>query len=154
MKSYWHGRWHRYAAVLMRQISPIPPSVISSTPIYERISRPKRECWTEQLQVAPREQPSIGRALVGGVAGGLLGSQVGGSSGNTAATGAGAVAGAVVGDRVDNPDGNHSATGAIIGGSSGRGARQPDRRRHEQRPRHGRRHHQLARWWAIVSPIG
>lgn len=93
-------------------------SVVSSTPIYERISEPKRECWTETVQVAPRER-SIGGAVVGGVAGGLLGNQVGGGSGNTAATGAGAVAGAVVGDRVDNPDSNHSATGAIIGGVAG-----------------------------------
>lgn len=92
--------------------------VISSTPIYERISEPKRECWTETVQVTPKER-SIGGAVVGGVAGGLLGSQVGGGSGNTAATGAGAVAGAVVGDRVANPDSNRSATGAIVGGVAG-----------------------------------
>lgn len=92
--------------------------VISSTPIYERISEPKRECWTETVQVQPKERSMTG-AVVGGVAGGLLGSQVGGGSGNTAATGAGAVAGAVVGDRVDNQDSNRSATGAIIGGVAG-----------------------------------
>ena len=92
--------------------------VISSTPIYERISEPKRECWTETVQVAPKER-SIGGAIVGGAAGGLLGSQVGGGSGNTAATGAGAVAGAVVGDRVANPDSNRSATGSIVGGVAG-----------------------------------
>ncbi|MDD3883375.1 MAG: glycine zipper 2TM domain-containing protein [Gallionella sp.] len=92
--------------------------VISSTPIYERISEPKRECWTETVQVQPKERSMTG-AIVGGVAGGLLGSQVGGGSGNTAATGAGAVAGAVVGDRVDNQDSNRSATGSIIGGVAG-----------------------------------
>jgi len=92
--------------------------VISSTPIYERISEPKRECWTETVQVTPKER-SLGGAVVGGVAGGLLGSQVGGGSGNTAATGAGAVAGAVAGDRVSNPDSSHSATGAIVGGVAG-----------------------------------
>lgn len=92
--------------------------VISSTPIYERISEPKRECWTETVQVAPKER-SLGGAIVGGVAGGLLGSQVGGGSGNTAATGAGAVAGAVIGDRVANPDSNRSATGAVVGGVAG-----------------------------------
>ena len=92
--------------------------VISSTPIYERISEPKRECWTETVQVQPKERSMTG-AIVGGVAGGLLGSQVGGGSGNTAATGAGAVAGAVVGDRVDNQDSNRSATGAIVGGVAG-----------------------------------
>src|SRR4030066_240140 len=40
-------------------------SVISSTPIYERISEPKRECWTETVQAAPRER-SIGRGVGGG----------------------------------------------------------------------------------------
>ncbi|MDO8292783.1 MAG: glycine zipper 2TM domain-containing protein [Gallionella sp.] len=92
--------------------------VVSSTPIYERITEPKRECWTETVQVAPKER-SMGGAVVGGVAGGLLGSQVGGGSGNTAATGAGAVAGAVMGDRVSNPDSNRSATGAVVGGLAG-----------------------------------
>ena len=92
--------------------------VISSTPIYERVTEPKRECWTETVQVAPKER-SMGGAVVGGVAGGLLGSQVGGGSGNTAATGAGAVAGAVIGDRVSNPDSNRSATGGIVGGVAG-----------------------------------
>ena len=92
--------------------------VVSSTPIYERVSEPKRECWTETVQVAPKER-SLGGAIVGGVAGGLLGSQVGGGSGNTAATGAGAVAGAVIGDRVSNPDSNRSATGGIVGGVAG-----------------------------------
>lgn len=92
--------------------------VVSSTPIYERVTEPKRECWTETVQVAPKER-SLGGAVIGGVAGGLLGSQVGGGSGNTAATGAGAVAGAVIGDRVANPDSNRSATGAVVGGVAG-----------------------------------
>lgn len=92
--------------------------VISSVPIYERTSEPRRECSTETVHVSPKER-SMGGAVVGGVAGGLMGSQVGRGSGNTAATGAGAVAGAVVGDRVDNPDRNHSATGAIVGGVAG-----------------------------------
>lgn len=92
--------------------------VISATPIYENVSEPKRECWTETVQVAPKER-SMGGAVIGGIAGGLLGSQVGGGSGNTAATGAGAVAGAVIGDRVANPDSNRSATGAVVGGAAG-----------------------------------
>ncbi len=92
--------------------------VVSSTPIYERVAEPKRECWMETVQVTPKER-SIGGAVIGGVAGGLLGSQVGGGSGNTAATGAGAVAGAVIGDRVANPDSNRSATGAVVGGVAG-----------------------------------
>ncbi|MDO8207058.1 MAG: glycine zipper 2TM domain-containing protein [Gallionella sp.] len=92
--------------------------VVSSTPIYERINEPRRECWNESVQSAPRER-SMGGAVVGGVAGGLLGSQVGGGHGSTVATGAGAVAGAVVGDRISNPDSNRSATGSIIGGITG-----------------------------------
>ncbi len=92
--------------------------VVSSTPIYERVNEPRRECWNESVQSAPRER-SMGGAVVGGVAGGLLGSQVGGGHGSTVATGAGAVAGAVVGDRVSNPDSNRSATGSIIGGLAG-----------------------------------
>jgi len=92
--------------------------VISSSPVYERVSEPKRECWKETVQVAPKER-SIGGAVVGGVVGGLLGSQVGGGHGNTAATGAGAVAGAVIGDRVANPDSERSATGAVVGGVAG-----------------------------------
>jgi uncharacterized protein YcfJ len=92
--------------------------VISATPIYERVSEPRRECWTETVQVAPKER-SIGGAVVGGIAGGLLGSQVGGGHGNTAATGAGAVAGAVIGDRVSNPDSNRSMTGSVVGGVAG-----------------------------------
>ncbi|HEX5337157.1 MAG TPA: glycine zipper 2TM domain-containing protein [Gallionella sp.] len=92
--------------------------VVSSSPIYERASEPRRECWTENVQAPPKER-SMGGAVLGGVAGGLLGSQVGGGRGNTAATGAGAVAGAVIGDRVANPDSNRSATGGIVGGVAG-----------------------------------
>jgi uncharacterized protein YcfJ len=92
--------------------------VISSTPIYERLSEPRRECTMETVQVAPKER-TMGGAVLGGVAGGLLGSQVGGGKGSTAATGAGAVAGAVIGDRVANPDSNRSATGGIVGGVAG-----------------------------------
>jgi uncharacterized protein YcfJ len=92
--------------------------VISATPVYERVNEPKRECWTESVQVAPKER-SIGGAVLGGIAGGLLGSQIGGGHGSTVATGAGAVAGAVIGDRVANPDSNRSATGSVVGGVAG-----------------------------------
>jgi len=92
--------------------------VISSVPVYENVNEPKRECWTESVQAAPKER-SIGGAVIGGVVGGLLGSQIGGGHGNTAATGAGAVAGAVIGDRVANPDSNRSATGSVVGGVAG-----------------------------------
>ena len=88
--------------------------VVSSSPIHERISEPKRECTMESVQVTPKE-----RSIGGAVAGGVLGSQVGGGTGSTVATGAGAVAGAVAGDRVDNPDSNRSMTGAVVGGVAG-----------------------------------
>lgn len=84
--------------------------VISSTPIYERVSEPKQECWMETVssagavtKSAPVEERSIGGALVGGVIGGVVGSQVGQGTGNTVATAAGAIAGAIIGDRVANP---------------------------------------------------
>lgn len=92
--------------------------VVSSTPIYERVTEPRRECWMESVQVAPKER-SIGGAVLGGVAGGLLGSQVGSGSGSTVATGAGAVAGAVIGDRVANQDSDRPVTGTVVGGIAG-----------------------------------
>lgn len=92
--------------------------VVSSTPIYERVSEPRQECWTETVDSQP-QQRSMGGAVVGGVAGGLLGSQVGGGSGKTAATAAGAIAGTMVGNQVSNPDSNRSSTGAVIGGIAG-----------------------------------
>lgn len=93
--------------------------VISSTPIYERVSEPRQECWTETVNSSTPER-SMGGAVVGGVAGGVLGSQVGKGSGKTAATAAGAVVGTIAGDRVSNPNGGeHSATGAVVGGIAG-----------------------------------
>lgn len=92
--------------------------VVSSDPIYKRVSEPRRECWNETVQTAPRER-SMGGAVVGGVAGGLLGSQVGGGQGNTAATAVGAIAGAMTGDNISNPNSNHSAAGSIVGGIAG-----------------------------------
>ena len=83
--------------------------VISSTPVYERVSEPKQECWNETVsstgvvaKSAPVEERSIGGALIGGVVGGVVGNQVGQGTGNTVATAAGAIAGAIIGDRVAN----------------------------------------------------
>lgn len=93
--------------------------VISSTPIYERVSEPKQECWTETVssggavaKSAPVEERSIGGALVGGVVGGVVGSQIGQGTGNTVATAAGAIAGAIIGDRVANPSQGAAQTAA------------------------------------------
>ncbi len=86
--------------------------VISSTPIYERVSEPKQECWYETIssagtitKSAPVEERSIGGALVGGIIGGVVGSQIGAGEGRTAATAAGAIAGAIIGDRAGNQPG-------------------------------------------------
>ncbi|MDE2118642.1 MAG: glycine zipper 2TM domain-containing protein, partial [Betaproteobacteria bacterium] len=83
--------------------------VISSSPVYERVSEPRQECWTETVsstgvvtKSAPVEDRSIGGALVGGVVGGVVGNQVGQGTGNTVATAAGAIAGAIIGDRIAN----------------------------------------------------
>ena len=92
--------------------------VISSTPIVERITEPRQECWQEAA-AAPAQERSVVAPIVGGVAGALLGSQVGRGSGRTAATAAGAVAGTVIGDRVANPDSDRPVTGAIVGGAAG-----------------------------------
>jgi len=83
--------------------------VIASSPIYERVSEPKQECWNETVSssgyastTAPAEERSLGGALLGGVIGGVLGSQVGQGHGSTAATAAGAIAGALIGDYASN----------------------------------------------------
>jgi uncharacterized protein YcfJ len=86
--------------------------VVSSVPIYDRVSEPKQECWNEVVN-APAQEHAMGGAVVGGVAGGLLGSTVGGGNGNKAAAAAGAIAGTIIGDRNSNPD----SAGRPIGGS-------------------------------------
>ena len=47
--------------------------VISSAPIYQRMSKSHRECWTETVQVDSPREHSVGGAVVGGVAGALIG---------------------------------------------------------------------------------
>lgn len=89
--------------------------VVSSTPVYQRVSEPKQECWMETVsspdavtQSAP-QQRSIGGALLGGLVGGVVGNQIGQGNGNAVATGAGAIAGALIGDRIANQDQNAQA---------------------------------------------
>lgn len=91
--------------------------VVSSKPVYERVSEPKQECWTETVsstgvvtKSAPVQEHSIGGALLGGVIGGVVGSQIGQGNGSTVATGAGAIAGAIIGDRVANKNAQQQAT--------------------------------------------
>ncbi len=78
--------------------------VISSAPIYERVTKRLRECWTETVSVAAPREHSVGGAVVGGVAGALIGSQIGQGTGKKAATVAGGIAGAMAGDRIASPN--------------------------------------------------
>ena len=78
-------------------------SVVSTTPIIERIREPRQECTSEMPpQRTQQAERSVMAPIIGGVAGALLGSTVGRGSGRDAAMAAGAIAGAIVGDRIDN----------------------------------------------------
>jgi uncharacterized protein YcfJ len=76
--------------------------VLASTPIYETINEPRRECWTETVgyETRSRREGGAGGAVLGAIAGGLIGSTVGKGDGKVAAAAVGAATGAVVGDRM------------------------------------------------------
>ena len=76
--------------------------VLASTPVYETINEPRRECWTETVgheTRSVRDGSNAGGAILGAIAGGLIGSTVGKGDGKVAAAAVGAATGAVVGDR-------------------------------------------------------
>ncbi len=76
--------------------------VLASTPVYETINDPRRECWTETVGYETRsyrDGSNTGSAILGAIAGGLIGSTVGKGDGKVAAAAVGAATGAVVGDR-------------------------------------------------------
>ena len=76
--------------------------VLASTPVYDTINEPRRECWTEtvgQETRSYRDGSNTGGAILGAIAGGLIGSTVGKGDGKVAAAAVGAATGAVVGDR-------------------------------------------------------
>lgn len=76
--------------------------VLASTPVFETINEPRRECWTETVGYETRgvrNNNNAGGAILGAIAGGLLGSTVGKGDGRVAAAAVGAATGAVVGDR-------------------------------------------------------
>lgn len=76
--------------------------VLSSTPVYEQISTPRRECHTEYRSYerqSYRNDNDTGNAVVGAIVGGLVGSTVGKGNGKVAAAAVGAATGAVIGDR-------------------------------------------------------
>lgn len=94
--------------------------VVSATPIIERVSQPRQECYTETAAAPQRPQErSIAAPILGGLAGALLGRQIGHGSGRDVATAVGAAAGAMAGDTVANPDANRSYTGAAVGAVTG-----------------------------------
>jgi len=78
--------------------------VISSTPITQQISVPRRVCNVEQISY---QQPNSGAgAVLGAIAGAAIGNSVGGRGADrAAATAIGMVGGAVIGDRVEGPGG-------------------------------------------------
>lgn len=85
--------------------------VISSTPVYQQVNDPRRECWTETVNANDGNNTAehgYGGAILGGLVGGLLGNTVGGGNGRTAATAVGAVTGAMVGDKIGNNQPSYS----------------------------------------------
>ena len=77
--------------------------VVSSTPVYESVNTPQRDCWTEQAGYdEARRDRSYGGAVLGGIVGGLLGNSIGKGTGRSVATAVGAATGAIAGDNIDN----------------------------------------------------
>lgn len=87
--------------------------VIASTPAYEQVNEPRRECRTEYRtyeEQSYRNSNNTAGAIVGAVAGGLLGSTVGKGNGKVAAAAVGAATGAVIGDRWNDRGGAYTTT--------------------------------------------
>jgi uncharacterized protein YcfJ len=79
--------------------------VLASTPVFETINEPRRECWVDTVGYETRSYSNSGNtggAILGAIAGGLIGSTVGKGDGKVVAAAAGAATGAVVGDRWNN----------------------------------------------------
>ncbi|MEO8157133.1 MAG: glycine zipper 2TM domain-containing protein [Betaproteobacteria bacterium] len=77
--------------------------VVSSVPVYQTVSEPQQQCWTESVTSYERNR-SPGGAILGGLTGGLLGSTVGRGNGRVASAAVGAAIGALVGDHLGNRD--------------------------------------------------
>jgi len=77
--------------------------VVSSVPVYQTVSEPQQQCWTESVTTY-EEHRTAGGIVLGGVAGGLLGNTIGRGNGRAASTVVGALIGAAVGDRLANRD--------------------------------------------------
>lgn len=77
--------------------------VVSSLPVYQSVSDPQQQCWTESV-TSYEERRSPGGAILGGLTGGLLGSTIGRGNGRVASAAVGAAIGALVGDHLGNRD--------------------------------------------------
>lgn len=85
--------------------------VLASTPVYDTINEPRRECWTETVGYdtrSVRDGSNTGGAVLGAIAGGLLGATAGKGNGKVAAAAVGAATGAVVGDRWNDRGGSYA----------------------------------------------
>lgn len=98
-------------------------TVISATPVYERVSEPRRECYTEQVtryddrrvrrpvreEYYSESRPSSGAGTVlGAIVGGVIGHQFGNSSGGRdRGTAAGAVIGGLIGHDIERNGGGY-----------------------------------------------
>ena len=81
--------------------------VVASSPVYETINEPRKECRIETTGYETQTYRSAnhpGGAILGAIAGGLIGSTVGKGNGKVAAAAVGAATGAVVGDRWNQRD--------------------------------------------------
>ncbi len=97
-------------------------TVISATPIVERVAAPRRECVTEQVtayderrvrrpvreEYVADSRPSSGAgAVLGAIVGGVIGHQFGNSTGGRDhGTAAGAVIGGLIGNSIERNGGN------------------------------------------------
>ncbi len=83
--------------------------VRSAVPEFERVNRPRQECYNEIVEsrvrpvrpAPPPRERDVGGTVLGGIVGGVIGNQFGKGHGREAATAAGAVAGALLGGQVD-----------------------------------------------------
>jgi uncharacterized protein YcfJ len=99
-------------------------TVVSATPIYNRVATPRRECWTEQVaayeeqrvrrpgysevQYESRESSGAG-ALLGAIVGGAFGRQFGNSTGGKdRGTAAGAIIGGLIGNDIERSNSRDS----------------------------------------------
>jgi uncharacterized protein YcfJ len=106
-----------FTAAASAQVYGDTARVISSTPIYDRVSTPRRQCHTEQVSAyeerrsvrtlpeesRTRESGGIGAGTVlGAIVGGVIGHQFGNScGGRDRGTAAGAIVGGLVGNSVE-----------------------------------------------------